>query len=87
MSGNITRWIGFSATGGGGDSRHCFKFEEKGWGNSKCCKIADGKVHGDPTVIYLCANCINIGKVNFAFPRDLKMSFLRTGNELAHTVP
>ena len=35
---------------GGENSRHCFKFEEKGVGNSKFCKIADGN-HGDTTGI------------------------------------
>ena len=30
---------------------------------------------------------INIGKVNYAFLRDQKMFFFRTGNELVHTMP
>ena len=43
---------------GGENSHHCFRFKKKGWGNSKFCKIADGKVHRDPTVIYLFAHCV-----------------------------
>ena len=61
----------------GENSCHCFRFKENGLGNSKSCKITDDKVHRDPTVIYLFA----------LFSRDHKMSFLRTGNELVHTVP
>ena len=30
----------------GENSRHCFEFEGKGWGNSKFCKITDAN-HGD----------------------------------------
>ena len=82
---NKMDWIAFPWDGE--KSCHCFRFKEKGWGNSKFCKIADSKVHRDPTVIYLFAHSINIRKVNYTFSRDQKMSLLRTGNELVHTVP
>ena len=48
---NEMDWIVFPWEGE--NSCYCFRFEEKGWGNSKFCKIADSKVHRDPTVIYL----------------------------------
>ena len=82
---NEMDWIVFPWEGE--NSCYCFRFEEKGWGNSKFCKIADSKVHRDPTVIYLFAHSINIHKVNYTFSRNQRMSFLRTGNELVHTVP
>ena len=82
---NKMDWIAFPWEGE--KSCHCFRFKEKGWGNSKFCKIADSNVHRDPTVIYLFAHSINIRKVNYTFSRDQKMSLLRTGNELVHTVP
>ena len=63
---NEMDWIVFPWEGG--NSCHCFRFKEKGW-DSK-----DSKVHRDPTVIYLFAHSINIGKVNYKFSRDQKMS-------------
>ena len=83
---NEMDWIVFPWEGENSLHCYCFRFKEKGWGNSKFCKIANGKVHRDPTVIYLFAHSINIGKANYPFARD-QMSFLMTGNELVHTVP
>ena len=50
-------------------------FEEKGWGIQNFEIILDGKVHGSPTVIYLFAHSINIGKVNYVFSKDQRWRF------------
>ena len=42
------------------NSRHCFEFEGKGWGNSKFCKITDAN-HGDIRVVYRFPQPINTG--------------------------
>ena len=60
---------------GGENSCHCFMFEEKGWGIQNFVIILDGKVHGSPTVIYLFAHSINMGKVNYVFSRDQSWRF------------
>ena len=78
----------------GQNSRHCFEFEGKGWGNSKFCKITDAN-HGDIRGICRFPQPINIGNIKEAkrrirvfelhnFYRGLVMTLLRTGNKLAH---
>ncbi|KAK2549163.1 hypothetical protein P5673_030544 [Acropora cervicornis] len=44
----------------GENSRHCFEFEGKGWGNSKFCKITDAN-HGDIRGICRFPQPINTG--------------------------
>ena len=44
----------------GENSRHCFEFERKGWGNSKFCKITDAN-HGDIRGICRFPQPINTG--------------------------
>ena len=42
---------------------------------------------GEVWIFSRTTHSINIGKVNYVFSRDQKLSFLRTGNELVHTMP
>ena len=49
----------------GENSRHCFEFEGKGWGNSKFCKITDAN-HGDIRGICRFPQPINTGDVKGA---------------------
>ena len=49
----------------GENSRHCFEFEGKGWGNSKFCKITDAN-HGDIRGICRFPQPINTGNIKGA---------------------
>ena len=49
----------------GENSRHCFEFEGKGWGNSKFCKITDAN-HGDIGGICRFPQPINTGNIKGA---------------------
>ena len=54
-----------------------------GWGG---VQIKESSV-GEVWIFSRTTHSIKIEKVNYAFSRDQKMSFLRTGNELVHTMP
>ena len=58
MSGNTKDGLD-SLPLGGGNSRDFFKFEGKGWGNMKFCKITDSN-HGDITEIYRLSQIIEV---------------------------
>ena len=75
MLGNITRWTVFSAPGEGKIHDIVSSLKKRGGGIQNFCDNLRGKVHGNPTVIYVFAHSIKVRKVNYAFPRDLRWRF------------